>query len=432
MPRYQGKESKSQKASEQALNAGFWVVLLYFCFEYGRFQNYIDPLKYLKIPFILSVLATFLLLKAPDKSVFLDRQIVFHFIFIVLMALSVTFAVNTYYVYVTTVGMVVVFIVGVLPSVAYLDTRRKVSLFFRVWVFLYLFLAIMTIKHGGVGPGGFLGDENDMALALNMAIPFAFFLSKSPAMSGLMRAVCLVATVVIMLAVVFTASRGGFIGMVTVVMGILYFSKNRIRNFLLIVVLSATALLFMPSSYVNEVESISDQSNSTRLHRLYFWGLGLDMFIDNPVLGVGAGNYPWTNRLYELKRPDYDEATTRWAGGRPAHSLYFTLFPEMGLAGAGLYIGIGLLMFRRMKEVSEDKGDVLEGPVGEEFKLIARALLVSILGFLSSGTFISVLYYPHYWYLNGFSLAIYLVYKKSIKEKGVCELAVPSENGGRR
>ena len=89
----------------------------------------------------------------------------------------------------------------------------------------------------------------------------------------------------------------------------------------------------------------------------------------------------------------------------------------MGAAGTYLFVGIGVLMYRRLKKISDDRNLVLEGPVGEEVKLIAKALLVSLLGFYVSAAFISVLYYPHYWYLNGFSLAIYLVYKKCSDEK---------------
>ena len=412
---------KNQKfgASSSVLGVGFWVVTLYFCFEYGRFQNYFEPLKYLKIPFILSILAILLLLKLPDKTIFRDRQVIYHFIFMLLMGFSVTFAINTYYVAQTTVGMFIFFIVGVLPSVAFLDNTRKISFFFRIWVFLFLFLSIMTIVKGGHGPGGFLGDENDMALALNIALPFAYFMSKSPALSGFWKMACLFTTIMIALAVVYTSSRGGFLGMVSVIIGMLYFSKNRIRNFVLIVMLAAISLFFVPKSYMGEIESINDQTNSTRLHRLYFWALGWDMFIDNPVLGVGAGNFAWANYIYEVRRPDFDEATTRRAAGRPAHSLYFTLLPEMGFAGTYLFVGIGVLMYRRLKKISEDRNLVLKGPVGEEIRLIAKALLVSLFGFFVSAGFISVLYYPHFWYLNGFSLAMYLVYKKSSNEKGI-------------
>ena len=134
--------------------------------------------------------------------------------------------------------------------------------------------------------------------------------------------------------------------------------------------------------------------------------------MDNPILGVGAGNYPWANRAYELNDPDYDEATTRWAGGRVSHSLYFTLIPELGLSGVFLFTAIGITIYRRLKAVSDDIDSVLKDDLGKEMRLISRAMLASIFGLLVSGAFISVLYYPHFWYLNGFAMAMYFNYKK--------------------
>jgi probable O-glycosylation ligase (exosortase A-associated) len=409
----QQNTDRNFKLSRQAPKAGFGIVVAYFFFEFGRFQDYIEPLKYLKIPFIISLLVIVILIKQPDKSIYRDKQIVYHGIFIFLMAVSIFYAVNTHYAYQSTVGMFTIFLVGVLPTVAYLNSVHRISRFYRAWIGLFVFLSIMTILHDGHGPGGFLLDENDMALALNMAIPYAFYLNKSPAMSSFWKMICLGAMLLMVLAVVATSSRGGFLGLAAVILGLVFFSQKRIKNFLLLVLLAATSLLFVPDSYLEEVESISDQTDSTRLHRFYFWGLGWDMFVDNPVLGVGAANYPWTNRRYELKRPNYDQETTRWAGGRSVHSLYFQLLSETGLVGVFLYVSLGFMMYRRMKAVAEDADGVLDGDLGMEVRLIAKAIQVSMFGLLVSGAFISVLHYPHYWYLNGFSLAIYLVYKKA-------------------
>ena len=57
------------------------------------------------------------------------------------------------------------------------------------------------------------------------------------------------------------------------------------------------------------------------------------MWKANPVFGVGQGNYNWNVHFYE----DLN-VTGQSSGGRAAHSLYFTLLPELGLLGVTLYV----------------------------------------------------------------------------------------------
>ena len=61
----------------------------------------------------------------------------------------------------------------------------------------------------------------------------------------------------------------------------------------------------------------------------------LVLFFDNPVMGVGQGNYPW--HVGEIEEEMGVQWQTRSLSGRAAHSLYFTLLPELGLIGTLIY-----------------------------------------------------------------------------------------------
>ena len=139
------------------------------------------------------------------------------------------------------------------------------------------------------------------------------------------------------------------------------------------------------------------------------------MFYDNPILGVGAGNWPWRVTEYELKLPPSEARTRRLLGGRVAHSLYFTLIPELGLIGIFVYAAIVILLFRRLFALARSpaRSPSDSAPLSANFALLAKAMIVSLLAFFSSGAFVSVLYYPHLWYLTGFVLALHYAATKS-------------------
>jgi O-antigen ligase len=272
------------------------------------------------------------------------------------------------------------------------------------WVAVHAYLAIFSIFESGFGPGGFLMDENDLALALNCALPFAYFLRQSDSVSGRAKFFLTIAMVLILAAIVATMSRGGFVGLAVTAAAIIWFSKNRLRNAVFVCIIGASFAALIPSDYRAEILSISDTEDSTRNERLDSWTLGWRMFVDNPVLGVGYGNYPWTVTPYQMADPEL--RNIRWLGGRVAHSLYFTLLPETGLIGTILYGSILIVLLRSLRGSIRIARAAVPGGSAQFIEAAARASIVSLIGFLATATFISVLYYPQFWYAVGFAYVI--------------------------
>jgi len=84
-----------------------------------------------------------------------------------------------------------------------------------------------------------------------------------------------------------------------------WMAKNSIKTmmvgFLGMLVAGGVFLSFVPANYINEVQSINDTEDSTRIERLRTWEIGWEMFKANPILGVGAKNSPNTSHLYQYK-----------------------------------------------------------------------------------------------------------------------------------
>ena len=101
-------------------------------------------------------------------------------------------------------------------------------------------------------------------------------------------------------------------------------------------------------------------------------------------------------------------ARGRSLAGRAAHSIYFTILSELGIAGALLFLG---MLYCNIKDLNYIKKISLKikgkGPVGKLSKqyYIALALEGSLITYLVSSVFISTFYYPHFWILMAFILS---------------------------
>ena len=146
------------------------------------------------------------------------------------------------------------------------------------------------------------------------------------------------------------------------------------------------------------------------------------MFGDHPLLGVGISNYP------PVRKAGYmDPADHNWHESVP-HSTYIQAIAELGLAGVLPLIALILLLFRlnsktRKRLLASDPGNRRS----YEYCL-AIGLDLGLVGYLSSGAFVAVLYYPHLWILLGISVGLHkAVYNRD--ESKSAELKPGRESG---
>ena len=98
-----------------------------------------------------------------------------------------------------------------------------------------------------------------------------------------------------------------------------------------------------------------------------------------------------------------------------AHSIYFTLLPELGLIGTLLFLG---MVAKNVKDLNYIKKNTIQktDQKGDKFESkcypLALALEGSMIAYLISGAFISILYYPNLWIFTGFVTSLkYIVMK---------------------
>lgn len=373
----------------------FFFTFLFLFLDYGRPQD-ILPIGMLRLAMITVLVLTYFVLSNRGIQRSDYPQIRMTWYFILLLAIMVPFADNNFWAYERTKNMLITmpFIISTVVLINNVQRLRKIV---TIYVALMIYISLYCLTHGGVGSGNYFMDENDVSLFVNMWLPFCFFLFMNE--KGIWKKIFYLAGLVVGLAaVVISFSRGGFVGLVCLSAVIWLFSPKKIIS--LVIILLAGLILFFASgdTYKKEMATVTDTEDGTASERLNSWATAWDMFLDNP-LGVGGGNF--ATRFPEYQGDRFHKGM--W--GRAAHSLWFTLIPELGIVGIILFFR---LLYYNLKDIFKVKR--LENDDEDEdvkfMKSLALAMIASLAGYFASATFISVLYYPHYWYMTGLIVAL--------------------------
>jgi O-antigen ligase len=268
---------------------------------------------------------------------------------------------------------------------------------------------------------------------MNMAVPFGYFLLFSA--TGVVQKMKYLGFLgAVILAAMASLSRGGFMGLAAVAAYCWYRSPKKLNALIVVVVAVLFMLVLAPQNYWEEISSsTSDETlgeQGTGGARLYTWGVGMKMFLSNPIIGIGQSNFPWTFEIYE----DGEKFNERSFGGRQAHSAWVTLISELGLAGI---IIIGPMLFQCYRDLKwirtrfapaesrHKHGQTVQA--GEDVRVyLARAMEGSLIGFIVSGVFISILWYPALWIMLAFVVALRNI--SETQSEGAFPAAVQTEH----
>ncbi len=405
--RFRARPQPVQKES----NLGFYLVMMAMLFEFGRPQDLFPPLKVIPIPTLLDVslaLSVFM----SGKANFSNKQTKLWMALLVVMALWVPFANNNFYALMTLKDMTLCFFFY-LGIIAFVNSTSRMHKLILMWLGVHTVLAINGLLHHGRGVGGWMGDENDFGMEMSVAIPVAFFMYQGATGKG-SNFLYVGLLGLFVMALVSTGSRGGFLGLLAVGAYCWFYSSSKIVSLIVGVCLAGLVLIAAPAEYWDRISSIRDDSTmetGTAGQRMFTWGIGWEMFQANPILGVGQGNFPWTSGEYLGGRT----WQTKSLSGRQAHSLYFTLLPELGLVGVVIF---GSMIYSNYKDtrVKQFVSQALRGsrvksgePLDPRFThaiLYGNALLGGMIGYLVTSTFISTLYYPTFWILMALAVSL--------------------------
>jgi len=408
----------SRIATQGRVSATSRLPLTFLClhliFEYLRIHDIVPILGKIKIQTVF--LALFVLVVARQLGTAKERlapQSRLLLGFLVLAFVTFPLATNWYYAFYFAYSIALT-LVGYFAIVYILGSERDLRTFLAWLVGIHIYLATTGIRgysasqfdergyaSTGVVGGYFLGDENDVALALNIALPLAMYLFRQARTTW--SRVCWGAGIAAMLiTIVFTFSRGGFVGLVAMALyWALSSSRKRSEAIGALAVAAIVVIAVAPPEYWARIETITATEEGTAGLRQDAWAAARRMFMDSPIWGVGGHNTGVLMPTYAYEVP-VDRRMNQW--GRASHSLYYQLLAEFGLLGVLLIGGVLVLNFLDLRQI---RALGRKGRCSGSIEQLAHCLRLSWVGLLISGTFLSVLTYPHLYYLTALTVVVH-------------------------
>ena len=241
--------------------------------------------------------------------------------------------------------------------------------------------------------GGLFGNPNDLALNMVAFLPLAFALMQDRGARPALRLVALIGAPAMAMAIIFSKSRGGTMGLIGMLLVLLY-QMRRIRPGVTIAVIVAclATIPLLPSSFTGRMSSVfnSEQDpTGSREARKQLLREAAAAFQNNPLFGLGAGQFVNYN-------PD-----GRQEAWRETHNSFLQVAAELGLIGLLVFLMILSSGFAAMRQTrvilhASSSGSRARAPTpwnGTAPQLYSAALLASFSGWLLAAVFGSVAYY---------------------------------------
>jgi len=217
---------------------------------------------------------------------------------------------------------------------------------------------------------GVFSDPNDLGLLFVSVLPMAFFLSTRGGMLGLARLFWLAAAALLLYGIYLTNSRGALLA-VAFLVGFWLWLRRGMVTALVVGGAGLTAMTLLPSR-LQEL----DASESSAAGRIDAWYEGLQMFISQPLFGVGAGNFTEHNYL-------------------TAHNSFVLALAETGFVGFTFWLAFVAYGFRMMLTLYRHKPELSDPDAEQSWKTeraIACTLLLALGAFCAAAFFLSRTY----------------------------------------
>src|SRR5690606_13709960 len=185
--------------------------------------------------------------------------------------------------------------------------------------------------------------------------------------------------------IVASSSRGALIGGAVLGLWWVARSKHRVRSLIAIAIVGFTTWSVVPPEQKQRFSTAGqDETSVSRLDR---WEAGIEMANENPVLGIGYNNW---GVVY----------------GPLSHNIFIEAWSELGYSGLFAFIALIVATFvvnaktRRIARRLPTSTSFMEH--------MAFGLDGALIGFMASGFFVTVLYYPFFWINLAMTVALHV------------------------
>jgi O-antigen ligase len=284
-----------------------------------------------------------------------------------------------------------------------IDTRARLAQQMKVMVFSILPFAFYAIKsyfggevsekhHRIIGAGGGLfSNPNDLAIVIGVITGFAIVFALLT--QGKRRLFFAASVFVMTIAILFTFSRGGFLGLIA--LGFVMLWKlgrgKRLKTIFGAALIAGLLLVVLPGGYAKRISTIfnpeQDETNSAQERKEQMINAA-NLAIRRPLVGVGPGNF----HFYSI-------------GEMEAHNAYLEIAVELGWGGLICYLLLIIAPMASLRRVERESRK--DGPRPDwEIHVISVGLQASFVLYIVCTFFASIQYWYYLYYLGAFAVAL--------------------------
>jgi probable O-glycosylation ligase (exosortase A-associated) len=266
-----------------------------------------------------------------------------------------------------------------------------------------------TIIGGGVnkvyGPSNsIIADNNHLATALLVALPLMNYL-RLESKHAIIRLGLAVTMVLTLFSVVGSYSRGALLALGAMSFFLWLKTNNKLLSGIVIFVLLAGVIAFMPETWVERMHSIENyQQDGSAIGRLNIWYASWVM-AKSRVFGSGFLG-PYTQNVVDH--------FVSGVAARAVHSIWFEVLGEHGFLTFSVWAGIivaGAVYARRIVKIARDVPG-LEWAVN-----FAKMAQVSTVAYCVGGSFLSLSYWDYYFTIVVAVGAVYQQVKVALEQQ---------------
>ncbi|MBJ6749824.1 O-antigen ligase family protein [Geomonas anaerohicana] len=234
----------------------------------------------------------------------------------------------------------------------------------------------------GGGPGWF-NNSGEFGIQMCIFLPLAscFYYALHQYWSRLKKGFFLLFPLTALTGAISCSSRGALVGVVSILLFMLFKTKNKLK--VLFIVITTICLVYVLLPDKQKERLVASGQDNTSVSRLQLWGVGLDMVRRHPVLGVGYRNWGVAQtEVYGVQNQLLP------------HNVFIECAAELGLSGFLCFVLLIGYTFYNNYQSRKLLGSSADGRF---LSLMADGLDAALVGYLVSGFFVTVLYYPYFW-----------------------------------
>jgi putative inorganic carbon (HCO3(-)) transporter len=273
-------------------------------------------------------------------------------------------------------------------TIAALNNEKDTKLFALVVTLSLAFYGlkggVFTLISGGSNrvmgpPGTYIGDNNDLALALLTIVPLIWYQHLQATQRWLRWAWAILALLTAT-AVIGSYSRGALVGGAAMLFMLWLKSRNKLRTGIVVLLMVPLVFMLMPEKWFGRMESIGEyQADGSAMGRVNAWKFALNVATDN---FMGGGYLTFTPRMFRVYAPNPFDV-------HAPHSLYFQVLGEHGFVGLALFLAFLVLSWRTGSRVLRY---CKEQPDLKWASDLAAMCQVSLCGYCVGGLFLTLAY----------------------------------------